>query len=361
MKEYSVYFDEYGNTGNNLLDINQPYYIVCGWIIPNVLKNRITQSIKDDLRDYNPSLKELKGKKLLQSSKGRKFLCQLLMQMLNSGCIPILSINYKGFVAAAKLSYLLEDCIDSPILHNYNLIISAKERNRFAHLLLELCPEEVSEFAALSREPVLEKIKSLFQKIHLNLSEKGSEFAPLFKDDIVDFEQALWSLSNDLTSQPRKAASAINLPCFITLLSILEDLGRINNLKIDVYHDEVIQFKEAYQNYSEYMNNGSDFHLQLDNGFTAWYDLKHTLYKGMKKSNEDPLIQSADLLCSAIQALIVDYKDTEIINDLAIVGLMGISIAMNYNTLHYMMVNNNLQILMKNWKEIVEEEFNIGK
>ncbi|MBG9446727.1 MULTISPECIES: DUF3800 domain-containing protein [Bacillaceae] len=357
MNRYSVFFDEYGNTGNNLSDINQPYYIVSGWVIPNDLTNPIRESITKSLKSYNPHLKELKGKKLLETRKGRQFLCQLMMQMLDIGCIPILSINHKDFVAAAKLSYLLDDCIDPAVLHSYNLMVSAESRNKFAHLLLEMCPKEVGKFANLLRNPELETLRELFNEIYLNLSKRRLKYASLFNQDLIDFTEAIWSLQNDLNSQPRKAASAINLPCFTSLLSLLEDFGRKNDLNIDVYHDEVVQFREAYKNYSEYMSNGTDFHFTLDNGFTAWYDLKHTTYKGMKKSIEDPLIQIADLLCSTLQALIVNEEDIESTKDLAIVGFIAMSYSINYNTLHFMMKDERLKKLTQYWKQVAEEQF----
>jgi hypothetical protein len=213
-EKYNVYFDEYGNTGNNLLDENQPFYIVCGWIVPKDLIELIRGYLSEALKEYNPNLKELKGKTLIQTQKGRMFLSHLIVQMLDIGCIPILSISDKNFIAAAKLCYLLDDCIEPQILHNQNLIISAENRIKFALKIAEICPVEVNEFAKVVRNPEEDKLRGIFKSIHQILLNNKSEYAHLFAIEIIDFDEAILSLNNELTAQPKKAASAVNLPVF---------------------------------------------------------------------------------------------------------------------------------------------------
>jgi hypothetical protein len=132
----------------------------------------------------------------------------------------------------------------------------------------------------------------------------------------------------------------------------LEDLGRKNGVKLDVYCDEVIQFKEAFQYYSGYMTNGTDYHYTLDNGMTAWFDLKQTTYKGMLNSEEEPLIQMADLLCSVMQSLIIYEGNLEKEQDLAVIGTLIANTTMNYNTIHYLMDVNKLSSLIERWTQL---------
>lgn len=92
MENFKVYFDEYGNTGNNYLDPNQRYFILAGWIIPEAIMETLNNDLKSAISNYNRNLKELKGKKLLESHSGRSFMVAIVLNLIQCGCKPIVSI-----------------------------------------------------------------------------------------------------------------------------------------------------------------------------------------------------------------------------------------------------------------------------
>ncbi|MFB4321687.1 DUF3800 domain-containing protein [Priestia sp. BR_2] len=349
---YSVYFDEYGNTGNNYLDLNQRYFILAGWIIPEPITDELRNNVMDAVRNYNKNLREIKGKKLLESHKGRVFLVAVLLKLIECGCKPIVSICDKSFVLAAKFAYLLDDCVDPKLLHKFNLIISAENRIKFAKLIQNKCKDELQEFGKLLRQPDTESLNNVFKKVRRKFAR--SKYSILFSENTVNINDAVESLNLELNSQPKKAASAINLSAFTSVLMLLEDIGRNYNVNFDVYCDEVLQFKIAFDNYSAYMKNDTDFHYTMDNGMTGWFDLKHTHYKGMLNSESEVLVQLADGFCSVLQALINFPEDTDIQNDLSIAGYLLLDETIQNSTIHYMMDKNKLVKLIKEWKKTAE-------
>lgn len=238
------------------------------------------------------------------------------------------------------------------MLHKHNLIISAKSRIKFAKLISKKCKDELKEFGAILRDPNVTDLHLLFGNVRKRFSR--SKYSELFTEENINIEEAMESLILDLTSQPKKAASAINLSAFTSVLMILEDIGRNYNVTFDVHCDEVLQFKTAFENYSGYMQNDSNFHYTMDNGMTGWFDLKHTYYKGMLNSKDELLVQTADLFCSILQGLINSTDDPNIQNDLSIGGYLLLLESIQNATIHYMMDRQDLMELIKNWKQTAE-------
>ena len=59
---FNLYIDESGNTGANILDSKQPYFIYSGWIVQNGLEHRIMNNIKSKNLLPKTNAVELKSK-----------------------------------------------------------------------------------------------------------------------------------------------------------------------------------------------------------------------------------------------------------------------------------------------------------
>ena len=84
MSEWSLYLDESGNTGTNMFDINQPFYVYAGWLIKKEDENSVTNYIRDSIKRVKA--KEIKSKNILK--RYRPELYDFLQNSINNRMLP---------------------------------------------------------------------------------------------------------------------------------------------------------------------------------------------------------------------------------------------------------------------------------
>lgn len=96
LNKYTVFCDESGNSGGNYLDLNQPFFVIAGWIVPNtILKNT---AFIDECASSLGVPGELKSNKLLNRKKARREFINLFEQLGESGCVPVFVFAEKNIV-----------------------------------------------------------------------------------------------------------------------------------------------------------------------------------------------------------------------------------------------------------------------
>ena len=97
----SVYLDEAGNTGLNLLDPDQPTYVLAGWIVPSdrygAARSAVT-AISDESRS-----RELKGSRMMGSAPGRQRVERLVRNLVDLECYPVYFVYEKRYAVAGKI------------------------------------------------------------------------------------------------------------------------------------------------------------------------------------------------------------------------------------------------------------------
>ena len=111
----TIYFDESGFTGNNLLSLDQPVFVYAGIAIDpddaSLLHNEL-------ISRFNIKSRELKGKNLVRTGKGREAISWLLAQCKDIACITIANKNYA--LAGKFFEYIFE-----PVLKPQNSLFYA--------------------------------------------------------------------------------------------------------------------------------------------------------------------------------------------------------------------------------------------
>ena len=87
MQNYKTYIDESGNTGDNLTDKNQKYFVLAGVSIPISME----ETLKNTIRDLFMSVKEkeeteIKATKWVKTAKKNTVLKKILQEMVAVGC-----------------------------------------------------------------------------------------------------------------------------------------------------------------------------------------------------------------------------------------------------------------------------------
>ena len=108
----TIYCDEAGITGNNLLAKDQPFFVFSSVALP---RDHAAEIVEKAIKDFKIDCKELKGKKLCGNNRGRKAICWIIEQ---AGPHSRLHISDKKFALAAKFfEYMIEPgLVDGDVL-----------------------------------------------------------------------------------------------------------------------------------------------------------------------------------------------------------------------------------------------------
>lgn len=102
----SIFFDESGFTGNNLLHREQTIFSYASVAADSKHAENFVRYL---IKTYNIQNSELKGKNLIKYSKGRKAILELITEF--DGCIKVTIYNKKYALACKFFEYIFEPCI----------------------------------------------------------------------------------------------------------------------------------------------------------------------------------------------------------------------------------------------------------
>lgn len=175
----TIYFDESGFTGNNLLDLAQPVFAYAGVALDSADALSLHSEI---ISRFQLQGNELKGKNLVQSRLGREAISWLLSECKDNAFVTISNKNYA--LAGKFYEYVFE-----PVLRHENSLFYAVGFHRFIANLLYVLFEARSEHARqiLDEFEALMRTKDLsFLRRLLNPAGMGISFSnPL--DQILTF------------------------------------------------------------------------------------------------------------------------------------------------------------------------------
>src|SRR5262245_49053074 len=103
----SVYCDEAGNSGANLLDADQPVYVVGGWVVPDNRAGAVERVIEALTQGF--AGQELKGTRFLGRRRGQEAYPGLMRDIAGAGAWPVFAIFEKRFWIAGKVVEVLFD------------------------------------------------------------------------------------------------------------------------------------------------------------------------------------------------------------------------------------------------------------
>ncbi|WP_142303677.1 hypothetical protein [Neobacillus soli] len=121
----------------------------------------------------------------------------LMIQRINNKCGPIQLVHVQKFVTSTKISHLLEECIELPLLKKLKIKMNKENKMAIATMLVENCPEEVREFIEITKSPEKKKLKNVFKRIRQKLLNEKSIFAHLFSEKVVNIDKVLLKLTQD--------------------------------------------------------------------------------------------------------------------------------------------------------------------
>lgn len=94
---YTLFVDEAGNTGRDLLNDAQPVYVLAGWFVHNE-QIRVMEGLISDLRSaIAPGAEEIHATKVLKTRRGRDAFAPFLRSMGVVGGWPVFLLLEKRY------------------------------------------------------------------------------------------------------------------------------------------------------------------------------------------------------------------------------------------------------------------------
>ena len=157
-KAQTIYFDESGYTGNNLLSPNQPAFVYASAAIDPAYASSLHSEI---LSRFHIQGKELKAKNLIKSTRGREAISWLLNECKDVACIVVAN---KEFSLAGKFfEYIFE-----PVLKTHNSWFYAIGFHNFVANLLYMLSVAKDKRA----EYILSKFETLMRTLDVDDLER---------------------------------------------------------------------------------------------------------------------------------------------------------------------------------------------
>lgn len=311
VEKLTAFLDESGNTGPNYLDPKQPVHVVGGWIVRDSKREQFVRLVEQVQRAMG--MPELKGGRMLATKKGRREMLRLHDEA-RAFAVPIYSIWEKRFCAALKVVETFLDPVHNPradwLPSSANL-----QRNDAAEVLLGALPPSYFErfidaFREPSRESFGEVSRSMSVALQLaNKQRLAWSFAGCVGevlDEIVEAECSTEHLAQvpSWGSQglSRYVVASLNYPSFTQLIRAVDSMFERAQARGVIVHDETSEFASSFQaTFALFKRIGPGHVGQIEDGRSIRGGIGFVEELILKKSQEEPLVQAADVLASAVK------------------------------------------------------------
>lgn len=294
-----IYFDEAGNTGQDLLNKDQPAFVLASNNFNPVEARELASLFKQD--------NELHFKKLKNSENGRRSIIKFLNHDLISEKNIICYISNKQYVAIAQIvdqlieTFYYEHNIDIYV-YGYNIILT----NSLYYLgnfnwEKPLFDEMLSSFVSMIRNKTEESIEIFYRTVgFLHQSIKDADEKTLIKPILG---------SKRFIGEILEAVEIYTLDVTLsTFLVICDDWFEKLNRRIDVFSDDSKQLN-FYKEYIDFMKTHDEPAQKIGYGSRTRTFPSQINSVNLVTSNNHLSVQLSDLIASSLAFI---YNNTNI-------------------------------------------------
>lgn len=304
----TFFCDEAGNSGSNYLDADQPFYVTGGWLIPERLKNN--EDFIDEVRQLLDKTGELHSKNITKTPKGRFKLKKIIQTlMLEYKLLPFICLAEKKYAIAAKIiETLLDPSYNNSIDNGITYDSLEKSKMYYADIIYKLDDCVLESFAHSYRDGDVHLMKECISLISKQLSDiKEDELSKQIYASLEYIEDNLTGEHDIAINSENKVMGSLNLPMFVIITHMLEMFGAIQHCDISIIHDNIQEFKNGYMDYFNLMKRDKQSeYIKVRNEVTPT-GFSHIKSLNFNDSEEDILVQCADVLVSSINKCICEF------------------------------------------------------
>jgi len=295
-----VYCDESGNSGPNYLDQGQPFYLLGGWLVPDDRIVDVNVAIDQFRKKHFPQLQELKTSSILRNDRTKRAGAELFRTLGRLHCVPLYLIAEKRYCIAGKivetfLDPAYNDLVRDPITGD------VETKQEIANTLYEqLEGAALDGFAQAYMAPTPAALGAALTSV-ANAIERDISSAlgrallgsRAHIDAIADAEGSHWL--------PYNLDATLNMPCLISFLMLVENLGRLGLARpIRVIHDEHQSYEEGYKLIFELHRGMPRLFARLPHNDAEYSNLEHVAVFETRTSISCLPVQAADLLAGVL-------------------------------------------------------------
>jgi hypothetical protein len=303
MQESSlIYCDESGNDGPNYLNEQSPFYVLAGWVVPEKAIVDATIEMESLRKAHCPDAPELKFKTL----RGKPWAVSASMCRLGQiGLVPMYLVAEKRYCVAGKIVETFLDPYYNPTLRtSFTGDIITKQE--LANTLYErLSDDTLRRFAEAYRAPTHVDMEKALDEVSRECSRYvNSEVAELLEGSRANLAEIADAEVETVTSWG-KGMGTLNLPCLISFLMLVEELGRKQCIRPKkIVHDEQGPYQEDYRRAFDQHKGTERDERVLINGMRVSYGAIRAIEDfETQRSVDQPMLQAADLLAGSIAHL----------------------------------------------------------
>lgn len=247
MQNYKTYIDESGNTGDNLTDKNQKYFVLAGVSIPISME----ESLKNTIRDFFLSVKEkeeteIKATKWVKTAKKNAVLEKILQEMVAVGCDFSVVVIEKRYMVT---SIIVDDFLDGAYndIKDYTWCYNREEKIKASQYFYEILDDEDIEFIAKSfTAPTLEGMRMALNKVICKTKDaryltmlQGCHVEELYEDNL--------DLLKDTSKMSRGAVRSPNYVAFSALGTLVANHCMRKAYGTEMIFDSCLLCNDAYR------------------------------------------------------------------------------------------------------------------
>lgn len=299
----SVYCDESGNSGANLIDEQQPCYVLAGVLGSSNDDEWLAQILDDLRRDHRLEGAELKGSKLLERARGWELVNDLLLAIRERGLVVYNLVEKRYAVAAKVVETYLDPLYNSRVGNEFTF--DADWKQDLADAICELPTSTLHDFARAYRAREAPALLASLDALCAALRQRDRTDISILlagsRRTIGEIAEA--EKSADDGEIPGAGMPSLNLPIFADFLYQLEELGRASHSKrIAIVHDESKEFGPTFRWWFLKMRGAARLKetLRLSNGRTLPLPLQVLHSFKTIPSHESVGVQIADLIARAL-------------------------------------------------------------
>ena len=289
----TLYCDESGNTGSNLNDLDQPFYVLAGLVIPDGEAPSVEALVQRLRVEGAVQSWEMKAGALMKTSRGRPALGRFLMGIRKMHVGVFVGVYEKRFGICARM---VDDCLDAS--YNDRVEIGRMDnplvKQRHANTLYDaLGDDTLRPWADAWRKGDQSLLVAATRDVCAALRKAGK------KRLAHQIEGAL--VHADSWVQPASALESVNLPVWIDFYMRVEYFCEAAGLgPVQIVHDEIPQFAAAYQEALRHDQQGRH-HILIGPHGTPWVHGIRRLTEYKSKSSLSCIsLQAADAVASSV-------------------------------------------------------------
>lgn len=306
MENLFVFCDESGNTGTNLLDNNQPIFVVGGWVVPISILDQARNLVNDSLKYILSPSGELHGVELLNKKRGRKTILQLIRNLCELNCLPVSVVAEKRYVLAGTVLEIFLDPGSNPRSPR-DFDFNATGKPEAADIIYNMPDAILHDFfkawQVLDRQLLLDSLLKVCAELTIR---QNTWLADMLMGCHPNIDNLINDNLDDRALLHGKKITALNLSAFVRYFQYLEELGRIgNSSRIYVTHDNIDEFNESFYKILEVYRDSDESVVHLSPQTNLFFGFKSVKELRCADSKSEPLLQAADVLVTSIQRFTV--------------------------------------------------------